>query len=145
MKYKADPRHLARIATVQRLFEHEFEVKDVTQKQKKEHTLRQIIEIDEFKEVDKELAEKLFKGVQDNREEADKTIRKYATQWPLDQIPVVDLQILRLALFEGFIEKITPAKVAIDEAIELAKEFGGENSAQFVNGVLGNLIDKSEK
>jgi N utilization substance protein B len=54
---------------------------------------------------------------------------------------LVDLQILRMAIYEGFISKITPPKVAIDEAIEIAKEFGGETSSKFVNGVLGAIYE----
>jgi N utilization substance protein B len=57
----------------------------------------------------------------------------------------VDLQILRIAIYEGFIEKITPPKVSIDEAIEVAKDFGGEISSKFVNGVLGAIYEETKK
>ena len=58
---------------------------------------------------------------------------------------LVDLQILRMAILEGFIDKITPPKVAIDEAIEIAKDFGGETSGKFVNGVLGAIYEEEKK
>jgi transcription antitermination protein NusB len=60
----------------------------------------------------------------------------------MNQIKKIDIEILRIAIFEGFIAKITPPKVAIDEAIELAKDFGGDPSSKFVNGVLGGLYEK---
>ncbi|MDO8551139.1 MAG: transcription antitermination factor NusB [bacterium] len=76
--------------------------------------------------------------------EIDKLIIKAAPQWPIDQINRVDLAILRLALYELEIVKTEPLKVIVDEAVELAKEFGSESSSSFVNGVLGNII-KEEK
>ena len=90
-----------------------------------------------------ELYESIKEGVIDNSAEIDSIITKYAPQWPLDQIKLVDLQILRIAIFEGFIGKITPPKVALDEAIEIAKEFGGETSSKFVNGVLGAIYEET--
>ena len=63
-------------------------------------------------------------------------------QWPIEQMKSVDLQILRMAIFEGFVGEITPPKVAIDEAIEVAREFGGEISSKFVNGVLGAIYEE---
>ena len=75
-------------------------------------------------------------------EQIDETIKKYAPQWSIDQMKLVDLQILRIAIYEGFLAKITPPKVAIDEAIEIAKEFGGESSGKFVNGVLGAIYEE---
>ncbi len=70
----------------------------------------------------------------------DKAIEKSAPEFPIEKINRVDLAILRLAVYELLIEKKQPPKVIIDEAIELAKEYGGETSPTFVNGVLGNII-----
>ena len=70
----------------------------------------------------------------------DVTIEKEAAKWPKEKINTVDLAILRLALFELFIDRSQPKKVVIDEAVELAKEFGGDTSPQFVNGVLGAAL-----
>lgn len=70
----------------------------------------------------------------------DSNIQKSAPEWPIDKIAKIDLAILRLATYELVIEKKEPPKVVIDEAVELAKSFGNEKSAQFVNGVLGTIL-----
>lgn len=93
---------------------------------------------------DEKLAVKMVDGVEKNMKDIDKKIEKYAPQWPIDQIQKVDLEILRIALWEGFLAKMTPPKVAIDEAIEIAKEFGGDSSGKFVNGVLGAIYEKEK-
>jgi len=95
----------------------------------------------------------LIKGVIKNINEIDRYISKYATEWPLDQITIVDRNVLRIGVFELVYDKDIPSKVAINEAIEIAKNFGGESSGKFVNGVLGAIykdagekeIDKEEK
>ena len=73
----------------------------------------------------------------------DETIKTAAPEFPIDKINKVDLAILRLAIFELLIEKKEPPKVIIDEAIELAKEYGGQSSPSFINGALGNIIAQS--
>lgn len=70
----------------------------------------------------------------------DQQIRVAAPEWPIDKIAKIDLAVLRLAVFELSIEKKEPPKVVIDEAIELAKEYGNDHSSQFVNGVLGTIL-----
>ncbi len=74
-----------------------------------------------------------------NREEIDGTIQKFATAWPVAQIPVIDRNILRLAIFEILFDNRVSVKIAINEAVELAKKFGSDNSPKFVNGVLGSV------
>lgn len=74
----------------------------------------------------------------------DRQITLSAPEWPLSRINKIDLAILRLAAFELLIKKTEPPKVIIDEAVELAKEFGSDNSAPFINGVLGNILKKIE-
>ena len=83
--------------------------------------------------------EKLLDGILGKQPELDLVIEKAAPEWPIDRISPVDRNILRLGLFELLFadRKEVPAKVAINEAIELAKQFGGDNSSRFVNGVLG--------
>ncbi len=71
----------------------------------------------------------------------DEVIASHAPEWPLDQVAIIDRNILRIALWEFGVAKITPVKVAINEAIELAKIFGSDSSSRFVNGVLGSLVD----
>jgi len=81
----------------------------------------------------------IINGVIKNEAEIDRYIIKYATEWPLDQITIVDRNILRIGVYELVFDKDIPAKVAINEAIEIAKAFGGESSGKFVNGVLGAI------
>lgn len=83
----------------------------------------------------------LVKGVRDNLSGLDRVIQKYAPAWPVDQLPGVDRNILRIALFELIYRADTPRKTAINEAVELAKTFGSESSARFVNGVLGSIME----
>jgi transcription antitermination protein NusB len=71
----------------------------------------------------------------------DDVIAAHAPEWPLDQVAIIDRNILRIALWEFAVSKITPVKVAINEAIELAKTYGSDSSSRFVNGVLGSLVD----
>jgi N utilization substance protein B len=80
-----------------------------------------------------------------HRQDSDEKIRKYAPQWPLEQIPVIDRNILRLAIFEVLHDNRVPVKVAINEAVELAKRFGGDNSAKFVNGVLRSISTLTDR
>jgi N utilization substance protein B len=78
-------------------------------------------------------------GVVQHKSRIDQEIRKFAPAFPLDQIPIVDRNILRLAIFEILLDNKVPVKVAINEAVELAKTFGGDNTPRFVNGVLGSV------
>ena len=81
----------------------------------------------------------LVSKVIQNKEKIDHNIKKFATAWPIEQIPVVDRSILRLAIFEILFDNKVSVKVAINEAVELAKKFGSDNSPKFVNGVLGSV------
>ena len=81
----------------------------------------------------------LVSGVIQNKEKIDLNIQKFAPAWPIEQIPIVDRSILRLAIFEVLFDNKVPVKVAINEAVELAKTFGGDSSPRFINGVLGSV------
>jgi len=83
----------------------------------------------------------LVSTVEENKKRIDGLIRKYAPAWPLDQIAIIDRNILRLGICE-IIFDLVPVKVAINEAVELAKTYGGENSSKFVNGVLGSFYSE---
>lgn len=86
----------------------------------------------------------LVSGVLKHKTELDALIQKYAPEWPVDQLAVVDRNILRLALFElGCRDADTPPKVVINEAVELGKTFGSDSSPRFVNGVLGSALDEA--
>ena len=94
---------------------------------------------------DKGFAESIVEGVANHLEEINKLITKYAPEWPLEQITIVDRNVLRIGIFELKFSPEIPPKVAINEAIELAKTFGGESSGKFVNGVLGTIFKKMEE
>jgi N utilization substance protein B len=81
----------------------------------------------------------LVRGVIHNQEKIDRHIQDLAQAWPLEQISVIDRNILRLAIFEILLDNSVPVKVAINEAVELAKAFGSDSSSRFVNGVLGSV------
>jgi len=91
------------------------------------------------------LATRLVNGVLDIRPRLDVLIHRYAPEWPLDQIAVVDRNILRIAIYELSGATGTPPKVAINEAVDLAKLFGSDNSSRFVNGVLGAAVGGGER
>jgi N utilization substance protein B len=84
----------------------------------------------------------LVQGVNAHQERLDTLIGRYAPEWPVDQIAIIDRNVLRIAIYELLFRDDTPTKVAINEAVELAKEFGSESSGRFVNGVLGSLVAK---
>lgn len=84
-------------------------------------------------------------GVMKNLTEIDKIITKHAPEWPIDQITNIDRNVLRIGAYEILMDENIPAKVAINEAIELAKTFGGDSSGKFVNGVLGSIFKNSGK
>ena len=88
---------------------------------------------------DQGFVENVINGVLKNLKAIDTYISKYATEWPLDQITIVDRNILRIGVYELVFNDDIPAKVAINEAIEIAKTFGSESSGKFVNGVLGAI------
>ena len=143
MKTKSDPRHQSRTLALQHLFARHFDDQDPAQVRVRD--LKTTATSAELHEYDSKLALKLVTGVEKNIGDIDKYITEYAPQWPIEQIQKVDLEILRIAIWEGFLSKTTPPKVAIDEAIEIAKEFGGDASAKFVNGVLGSIYEKEKK
>ena len=129
-------RHLSRSIVLQTLFE--WDLNDIEKKNVPEVLGRNISEFAPNK-TDAPFIEKLLDGVLGKQPELDQVIEKAAPEWPIDRISPVDRNILRLGLYELLFadRKEVPAKVAINEAIELAKQFGGENSSRFVNGVLG--------
>jgi N utilization substance protein B len=90
--------------------------------------------------VSAQFAKTLLRGVMDHSPDLDNVIQRYAPAWPVKQLPLVDRNILRIALFELLYNPNTPRKTAVNEAVELAKVFGSESSARFVNGVLGSVM-----
>ena len=124
-------RRKARIAALKTL----FEVDSVDHSP--DHILERQLEEHSLPDNSAEYARHLVHGVIENYERLDEVIRKNAPAWPLEQVAAVDRNILRLAIYEIVIDNRVPMRAAINEAIELAKEFGGEASPKLVNGVLG--------
>lgn len=133
-------RHLARVRAMQALFAHQFQPKIVPLK-----LLEDDLKNEPNDNIDIELAQKLLRGQKKHSEEIDKIITVAAPEWPIEKINAVDLAVLRVAIFELLFLKETPPKVAIDEAVEVAKQFGGDNSHRFVNGVLGTIYRQSPR
>ncbi len=92
-------------------------------------------------EQGEEFAKRLMDGVLENQSGMDRVIARYAPEWPLDQMAIIDRNILRIAIYEFLVDDDTPVKVAINEAVELAKLYGSDSAPRFVNGVLGTLAD----
>lgn len=86
----------------------------------------------------------LVDGIARHRDEIDARIKEFATAWPLEQLPLIDRNILRLAIFEILHDNKAPIKVAINEAVELAKKFGSDSCAKFINGVLSSVSTLTE-
>jgi N utilization substance protein B len=126
-------RHKAREIALQVL----YEIDSVDHKA--EDTLERILSSNEVSGDVIAFSRELVNGVIKNREQLDQNIRDFAPAWPLDQISIVDRNILRLAIYEILHDNKIPVKVAINEAVELAKTFGSDNSSRFINGVLGSV------
>jgi N utilization substance protein B len=129
-------RHLARTIALQTLYQWDFRGQpnqgvDVIVKTNLQEFAPQF--------DDKGFIQNLVDGVIEHQAEIDKLITEYAPEWPLDQITMVDRNVLRIGIQELKFDNDIPEKVAINEAIELAKAFGGESSGKFVNGVLGSI------
>jgi transcription antitermination protein NusB len=136
----ASNRHLGRIIALQTLYEQELrrEAND------ENFDINEVLErnIARYKEVvsDAAFIRQLVKGISKQAAQLDATLQPVAPEWPIDQIARMDRIVLRIGLYELENEADVPPKVVINEAVELAKAFGGDNSSRFVNGVLGTLL-----
>lgn len=148
----ASNRHLSRIIAFQTLYEQDFVAQKVPGHEKDavnvKKSLEPILERN-YQEFAKSLEgrdfiDQLVWGVLDNREKIDSIIGPAAPEWPIEQIALVDLVVLRMGIFELLFAKEVPPKVAINEAVELAKAFGSQNSSKFINGVLGTVYRASD-
>lgn len=146
----ASNRHLARMIAIQTLFEWEFISNrfPTDDKYDEKQKVSEILERNygEFSKAvnNSDFIEDLVWGVVKNKERIDKIIQPAAPEWPIKQIALVDLVVLRQAIYELLFKREVPPKVAINEAVELAKTFGGLNSSKFVNGVLGTIYRASD-
>lgn len=132
----ASNRHLGRIVALQCLYELDFRNELGDHADVDELLSRNLVQY-QSQIDDKKFVRQIVEGVQDLRSELDAILIPLAPDWPIDQIAAIDRSILRIGLWELTYSKEAPPKVIINEAVELAKEFGGDNSSKFINGVLG--------
>jgi N utilization substance protein B len=141
----ASNRHLGRILALQTLYECEFRrdcgdtnlvIQDILQRN-----------ISRYQETidDTKFVNALVQGVAKYENQLDSVLQPVAPEWPIDQIARMDRLVLRIGLYELLMESDVPPKVVINEAVELAKAFGGDNSSKFINGVLGTILRKYEE
>lgn len=119
VKTSADPRHLNRIKAFKQIFSKSF--------------------------IDQEIDNELAREASQHQIEIDEIIVKCAPEWPLTQINRVDLSVLRLAIFELLYRPDVPTKVILDEAVEIAKRYGGQSSSSFVNGALATALNLTNR
>ena len=134
----ASNRHLGRIVVLQTLYEYEFRL----QSKDENANLAEIIarNMSRYEDTigDKQFVQDLLNGVIERQVELDSKLQPMAPEWPISQIARIDRNVLRIGLFELlYMRETVPPKVAINEAVELAKAFGSDNSSKFINGVLG--------
>ncbi len=141
----ASNRHLGRIVALQTLYEQDFR-RDVSDPG---FELSEVLRrnTDRYQEVleDQAFISKIVHGVTDMQDQLDSILQPVAPEWPIDQIARMDRIILRMGIYELLFNSDAPPKVVINEAVELAKAFGGDNSSKFVNGVLGTVLKNKEK
>ena len=141
----ASNRHLGRIIALQTLYEEEFRVDAADA----DFDLAAVLarNVDRYKDMVDDVAfiEQLAQGVSKHAAELDAKLQPVAPEWPIDQIARMDRLVLRIGLYELEHAQDVPPKVVINEAVELAKAFGGDNSSKFVNGVLGTLLRQKEE
>ncbi len=138
MKTSLADRRKGRAIALQALFEVDCTGHDSTE------TLGQLMDDSPLPEETATFIQELVLKVLENKKDIDNMIQNFAPAWPLEQIAIVDRNILRLAIYE-ILFNVVPAKIAINEAVELAKTFGSDSSAKFVNGVLGSVYAKLNK
>ena len=129
-------RHLSRMVSMQTLYEYYF---------REDADLDEILSrnVNEYLDkIDADFIKSLVLGVKKNHDEIEKLISMSAPEWPIEQISLIDKTILGISIYELKYAKDVPPKVSINEAVELAKQFGSDNSSKFINGVLGNVHER---
>jgi transcription antitermination protein NusB len=137
-------RHLGRIVALQTLYEQDFRREVEDPGLDLEDVLARNISRYEETIEDKAFIENLVRGVSAKQTDLDDVIRPVAPEWPIEQIARIDRVTLRIGVYELLFEDSVPPKVVINEAVELAKAFGGDNSSKFINGVLGTVLRNQE-
>lgn len=137
----ASNRHLGRILVLQTLYEYEFRSQSEDPKVNLEEIINRNMSRYDDTIGDKQFVEDLLYGVVEKQVELDDKLQPMAPEWPISQIARIDRNVLRVGLFELlYMRETVPPKVAINEAVELAKAFGSDNSSKFINGVLGTAF-----
>ncbi|MFC1944629.1 transcription antitermination factor NusB [Chloroflexota bacterium] len=134
----AGVRRKARVTALKALYEFDCAGHEA------EGVARRLAEENGLPEEAASYAQELIRGILENRERIDALVEESAPSWPIDQLSLIDRNILRLAILEILIDNKVPPKAAINEAVELAKTFGSNNSAKFINGVLGTVSTKQD-
>jgi N utilization substance protein B len=140
----ASNRHLGRIIALQTLYEQEFRLDCQDKNFKLDDVLERNISRYEAMVEDRDFIVTLVHGVDAKRDELNIMLQPVAPEWPIDQIARMDRAILHIGAYELLYGGDVPPKVVINEAVELSKGFGGENSSKFVNGVLGTVLRNKE-
>jgi len=133
------PRRKARAIALQAMYEID------TTRHEAEEVLGRLLAEGDLSEENNAFVRQLVSQVMQHRQEIDRKIQRFAPAWPVRQLSVIDRNILRLAISEILFDNRVTIKVAINEAVELAKKFGGESSSKFVNGVLGSVSALAER
>ncbi len=134
-------RHQSRVVVMQTVYQWRFEEKeeDIFE------IAKENLETHPSDNLEDDYVSRCVKEIKENIDQIDKTIEIAAPDWPLEKIDNIDLAILTVGVYELLFREDIPPKVAIDEAVELGKEFGGENTAPFINGVLGTVFRASDR
>ena len=136
----ASNRHLGRIIALQTLYEQDFRRSAGDSAFSLNDVLERNINRYETMVDDTAFIKRLVEGASSHEAELDAILQPIAPEWPIDQIARMDRVVLHISLYELLYESDVPPKVVINEAVELAKAFGGENSSKFINGVLGTVL-----
>jgi len=137
----ASNRHLGRIVALQTLYEYEFRMQSEDSSTDIDEILGRNLARYETAIEDKTFVDELVKGIIAHQGDLDEKIQPIAPDWPIEQVARIDRTILRMGLYELLhLADVVPPKVAINEAVELAKAFGSDNSSKFINGVLGTAF-----
>ncbi len=140
----ASNRHLGRIIALQTLYEQEFRLECGDKSFDIDDVLKR--NINRYRDMveDKDFIVRLVQGVLTEQKNLDEVLQPVAPEWPIDSIARMDRIVLRIGVYELLHEADVPPKVVINESVELAKSFGGDNSSKFINGVLGTVLRNKE-
>jgi N utilization substance protein B len=141
----ASNRHLGRIIALQTLYEQDFRLECHDDSFELEQVLERNISRYQDMVDDRQFIVDLVHGVDSERDALDAILQPIAPEWPIEQIARMDRIVLRIGSYELLHGENIPPKVVINEAVELAKAFGGENSSKFINGVLGTVLRQKEE